>query len=691
MTGEGGKLLKKRHFKATCIMVLTFILLIPNLKNNVKAQTQTSSRLDVVFVLDASISMKNSDPQNLRYEAIKLYMDMGSAKGNRIGIVAYGGELTGEKALTDISSEESRNEITQYLTSLNLVSYTDTGIGLKRALEVLEASGNEEGAKKALILLSDGKNEPKRASEQCTTDTNSALEYAKGKGYPIYTIGLNADGTVDSKLLNSLSSNTGGKSYITSKASDLNSILQEIYTENTTSKIIDTGTSEGSDKVSAPIQVPNDSVEEATITVLHTQPISMTLNDPSGAAVALPSGTASLSESSTYSLIKLSNPSQGTWTLNVDSPTGEKLTVNYVLSYKLKAVIDIKSPDNVNKGDAVELTMYLTSNGSRVDNADVYKDLEAKVSVFDSKGELIKQITLAKDEAGSSFRGSYSLENAGSFRIQGQLQGKIFYSATEMMDLTLKNNPPAYTGKLKKIKIIMGNEKLVNLEELFSDPDLDTLTYTASSDIQGLDIELSGSQLALKGDSKLEGNITFTADDGNGGIVSQAIAFAVVEGGFITDVLTRLQGLTTMQLVIALAPIAAVILIIILISITSKRKRKKKSTKGGIILKGQIMLNVVDNTTGEVFPPQFLKLRNYTKGVTIFNLLSSLPEYSETSKIKLFASVDNVISIKNDSDCIITKNKVREENRKWLELNPNDVAEIKLVKLQRSILIKYLP
>lgn len=682
--------MKNRHSNTICAILLSIAISFFNICYIANAQPQ-ATKLDVVFVLDASISMKDSDPQNLRYEAIRLYMDMGSAEGNRIGIVAYGGKLVGERALADISTGEGRNEIIQYLSGLSLIHYTDTGIGLKKALEILEASGNDQQTKKAIILLSDGKNEPERPADQCTADTNAALEHAKEKGYPIYTIGLNADGSVDSNLLNSLSAKTGGKSYITKQASELNLILQEIYTENTTSKIIDTGTSSGSDNVSAAIQIPNESVSEATITVLHTKPVTMALINPSGAAVTLPSEGVTLSESATYSLIKILNPGQGTWMLNVASASGEKLTVNYVLSYKMKAALVVEAPEKVKRGDPVTLTLYLTSNGEKVEDPQEYKELEAQAFIYDTNGELVKQIKLEKDDTGTCFKGSLSFEKAGSYRVEGQLQGKIFYSASDPAEIKLENNLPVYTGKQGKIKLTIGNKKTVNLEELFSDPDSDSLSFTAESDEKGLNVELTGSQLILQADSALTGSLTLTADDGNGGKATQVVSISVVKGTFITDIISQIQSLTPMQLLIAAAPIAAVIILFIIVRLTYKRKKKKRTTKGGIILKGQIMLNVVDNVTGEVFPPQFLKLKNYTKGVTIFNLMSSLPEYNETAKIKLFASVDNVISIKNDSDCKITKNRILVENNKWLELSPNDVAEIKLVRLQRSIQIKYLP
>lgn len=680
--------MKCRYCKKVFIMFICIVISFFSINHTANAQ---SKKLEIVFVLDASISMQDSDPQNLRYEAIKLYMDMASAQGNRIGIVAYGGELAGEKALTDISTAQNRNEIIQYLSSLSLIHYTDTGIGLKKALEILESYGNDKNTKKAIILLSDGKNEPERPLDQCTADTNTALEHARGKGYPIYTIGLNADGTVDSDLLNSLAARTGGKGYITSQASDLNSILQEIYTANTTSKIIDTGTSSGSDNATAAIQIPNESVGEAIVTVLHTQPVTMALADPSGAAVAIPSDSVSLSESATYSLIKLINPSQGTWTLDVSSSTGEKLTVNYVLSYKMKAALSIEAPENVKRGDAITLSLYLTSNGEKVDDLKDYKDLDAQVFIYDSDGNQVKQIKLEMDETGTCFKGSCSFEKAGQYRAEGRLQGKIFYSASDIVDINLVNKPPVYIGKHKKIKLTTGNEKSINLEELFSDPDSDSLSFTVVSDVEGLNVKIAGSLLTLLSDSPLTGKVAITADDGNGGIASHTIDFFAAEGSFIDDVIIGIKNLSLMQILIAAVPVAAVIIVAVLLGIAKKKRKKKKNTKGGIILRGQIMLNVVDNDTGEVFPPQFLKLKNYTKGVTIFNLLSSLPEYSDTAKIKLFSLADNAISIKNDSDCLITKNKKITDNNKWIELSPNDIVEIKLVKVQKSIQIKYLP
>lgn len=103
-------------------------------------------------------------------------------------------------------------------------------------------SGHKSGNNPVIILLSDGKNDPERSQDESLNDLKNALEICKSKGYPVYTIGLNYNGTVDKTQLGDISSSTGGKNYITNTASDLPAILTDIYADNSKLKVQDGGT-----------------------------------------------------------------------------------------------------------------------------------------------------------------------------------------------------------------------------------------------------------------------------------------------------------------------------------------------------------------------------------------------------------------------------------------------------------------
>lgn len=222
------------------ILLIQVVYIIP-----AEAVSSSSSNLlDAVFLMDASGSMKKSDPEELRNEAIKLFLDMSTASGSKFGLVAYSDTIVREHNLDMAASSADKDNIKNMTQGIPFGQKTDTGLGLKEAVKLME-KGHEEGHIPIIILLSDGKNDPKRSSADSLKDINDAINTAKAKNYPIYTIGLDFDGTVDKAQLSEISNSTGGKNYITDNPKDLTSILTNIYTDINNANVNKGGTSTG--------------------------------------------------------------------------------------------------------------------------------------------------------------------------------------------------------------------------------------------------------------------------------------------------------------------------------------------------------------------------------------------------------------------------------------------------------------
>jgi hypothetical protein len=93
--------------------------------------------------------------------------------------------------------------------------------------------------------------------------------------------------------------------------------------------------------------------------------------------------------------------------------------------------------------------------------------------------------------------------------------------------------------------ITIPNQKDINLLDVFSDADLNVLTYTvAIADVTIADVTLSGSTLAVLSKKAGETTVTITANDGLGGTVSTTFTVTVS-----TNLSTVDFGLTTNLLV----------------------------------------------------------------------------------------------------------------------------------------------
>ncbi|WP_027623026.1 vWA domain-containing protein [Clostridium lundense] len=415
----------KSKIKLTFITIIIFILQI--FLNSffvlVKAQT-LSSNLDVIFVLDASGSMKNSDPEDIRIEAIKMFLDMAQLKGNKVGLVAYSDGIVREHNLSNIDSSEDKNRIKNMASNIPFGQKTDTGAGLLEGAKLLDSEHNKAN-RPVIILLSDGKNDPLRSSAESLNDLNKGINLCKEKGYPVYTIGLNYDGTVDKAQLSEVSNGTKGKNYITNTAADLPKILTDIYADNSKLKVQDKGTIKlNGNFQELKIDIPNANVLEANISMISDKPVEVKLINPKGTEVPIPSSNAEFTHSKKYSMLKIIKPEEGQWTLKVKGVNGSSIKVSYVFNYDIQ--IEGKfTPSNAHKGDKVNVEAYFVNNGQKVSDKELYNKVKGKLIIKNLKDNSIKEVPLTIE--GDAFKGEYSIPDSEKYELKVRVDGDSFY------------------------------------------------------------------------------------------------------------------------------------------------------------------------------------------------------------------------------------------------------------------------
>ncbi|MBN2711050.1 MAG: VWA domain-containing protein, partial [Planctomycetes bacterium] len=177
----------------------------------------TPGKADVVLMIDSSQSMIRSDPRKRRVDAAKAFLDM-AHRGGRIGsvaIVTFDNYATVRAPLTPLSE---RDELLRKLSRVPSSGMTNMDRALDEAFSVLETS---KAGRKAVVLLTDGKNEP-----LAYADTH--LRFAE-KSIPVFTIGLSE--YADSKTLKKMADDTGGRFMKASADRDLISIYQRLASE----------------------------------------------------------------------------------------------------------------------------------------------------------------------------------------------------------------------------------------------------------------------------------------------------------------------------------------------------------------------------------------------------------------------------------------------------------------------------
>lgn len=625
----------------------------------------SSSGIDVVFVVDSSKSMNKSDPEGLTGEAMKMFIDMCHTKGDKGGMVAYSGDIVREYKIKELNSEGDKSALKNTLTNLELGDWTDIGLGLKKAVSILK-EGDSSGNKPIIILLSDGKNDPERDKSESEEDLTAALNDAKLNKFPIYTIGLNADGTVDKNQLQNISEQTNGKNFITNTAEEIPKILRQIFADDFSLKVLQQETIAGNEEYQqVKISIPDNNAVEANISILASKPVEIKLSNPEGKAVQIPSDKFIYNKSNKYSMLKLISPEKGSWILYIKGALHDKINISLISNYDLKASIEL-SPDNVKyKGDKVNIVSFLESNGQKLEDKDVYSSSKAVLIVRNLDKSETKEFPM--EYKNNEFISSYTLADEDRYELKARIEGSGFIRESEIKTLGAQNRKPVLSMKSGSIRLWNSKSKKIDLSQYFKDPDKDKLKYSVINESGGnLKAEINGETLNIQGRKIGGSTITIICDDSKGGKISTKIKVQVIFVSYIIFV------------VISLIIITVLIILI--------RKIKNKVNKN---IPGYVKIQINDNSTGITNQPFYRSLNSFKRSFSMQELFKLNPAFAETEKIILKTEKNGRLIISNKSQCRFELNESEADTSERFVMENHSKITVKLLNKNISITIQY--
>ncbi|MGF7048956.1 Mg-chelatase subunit ChlD [Paenibacillus sp. DS2015] len=431
-------MLRRNQLTFRLLMVLSLLLLPLSGRLPEASAAQQASQIDAMLVVDASNSMKTSDPNKIGNEAMKMFIDMLSAQGDKVGIISYTDQIQREKALLEIKSTADKEDLKQFIDQLDRGPYTDTAVGIQEAVKVLQ-QGVDPTHEPMIVLLADGNNDfnktKGRTQAQSDEELAQAVADANKSGIPVYTIGLNADGKLNKETLAQISKETGGKAFSTDAADDLPQILSEIFASHLKLKIVPIQSINANGSYQdVTINVPNSNVLEANISIMSNKPVEVKLTDPSGASKTIPASDILFSESKSYSLLKLLSPVKGDWNLQVKGVAKDKIDINLVFNYDMELTMDALPSKTYKKGDKIAITSHLVSGGQKLQNNTLYNNMTAKIMVTDLNTGDTDEIEMTN--SGDHFEGTYKVADQHEYELKVRAEDKSFYRETEPVKIS---------------------------------------------------------------------------------------------------------------------------------------------------------------------------------------------------------------------------------------------------------------
>jgi hypothetical protein len=409
------------------------------------AASPAAHKYNIVFVIDNSGSTISTDPALFRKEAIDYFLAIMTDSGNNVGgIVFRATPVSSTGSLIAINSAGDKLTVSQFFQLPQGPGATDIGTALFAATQMLEESGDPD-LPSAIILMTDGKTEDIPNIDESYRNRDDAIASAVVNEYPIYCVGLDADGSVDGAELQSIADQTGGRYVPVGSAADLPNVFETFYellygTERNT-------IFEGDGNFDVNFKVPAVGVEDVNIIIYSSQRLqSLELYQPSGTPLSQDEINGMTSRSSTFTVLKITNPLKGEWRVAGQGADNDHVKIDMMQNFNLDVEASVKdAASQYPVGGDITLTAQILQGGQPVNDSEAYADYSAMLLLDDdpsfssptetpmSIGDLQYECTLTPDAEGTLY-------------AKAVLTGEYFTDNSDAVEIVVKGTVPPSTG-----------------------------------------------------------------------------------------------------------------------------------------------------------------------------------------------------------------------------------------------------
>ncbi len=459
------------------------------------------SPMEIIFVIDCSGSMKANDPSGMGLDMVQAFIDTVQNEDVRIGYVAYNEELVSYAAPAQAAAAGQREALKEEISAIAYSGDTDIGLGISCAYELFStenaseerpSEGGQGGSRsrRIMVLISDGETDLPKSSERTVEQSNEELAQCvsrcEAEEIQIYTV---AFGRYDGSraVLEEIAGKTGAESYSAQGPERLIHVLYGILENSLTYKIqqFSSGTyAGGSQEIRCVLDAPY--LDEVNILLLSSEPVGETMVRYGGQEIIL----TGLSH---YAVGKIENVGADAAGKEVviRSETGERQDLEvYIVSYRrLTPVLQLAA--DARRNEALEYQVYFKDrNGSVISDAGFYSAFAWTLACDDAR--------MRQEEAEASagiLRGTISFPHSGSYSLSGVLSDE-FGSFAFSTQIEVTNAMPE--GHIPEDSCtVLTDEWTLCLDDYFTDPDGDALSYSITDAPENIGIRLEGNLLTI--------------------------------------------------------------------------------------------------------------------------------------------------------------------------------------------------
>ena len=127
---------------------------------------------------------------------------------------------------------------------------------------------------------------------------------------------------------------------------------------------------------------------------------------------------------------------EGDWKLEVKGVSQDKIDINLVFNYDLELAMDAIPTKTYSKGDKIDINSYLMSNGQKLQDQELYQNMNAVLLVKDLDTGDTSEVKL--NNMGDHFEGSYKIAESHDYELTVRAEEKSFYRETQPVKISAK-------------------------------------------------------------------------------------------------------------------------------------------------------------------------------------------------------------------------------------------------------------
>ncbi len=383
-------------------------------------QRATGSRqhapYDIILLLDCSVNMKKTDPNNYRKDAARLFISL-VGKDSRIGIIGFGDHAATLIPLT-LNSEQNHAVL---FNAVDRISSKDLTANIT---EAVQKGFDELKASKIgdpiIVIMSGGK----LALGENTKDVaaleklNRLLPELARAQVKLMTVAFTTES--DSALLERMAKETGGFFRFARTDKDVHIMFAALYEKLHSPDTL---------PLDGPTFIVDPEVKEATVQVTKERGAAIELEDPAHKRHTNYSHAASMQwyESEIHDLITVKGPAPGKWTVHMNSPEGNKVYV--ITNVSLQTSL---SQGFVNRGEVVTIDAWLEQKGGVVTDPGILENTTFTAEIIRPEGrparlELTPVISADQSrKTAERYSATYPVSSSGEHLVKILAAGRTF-------------------------------------------------------------------------------------------------------------------------------------------------------------------------------------------------------------------------------------------------------------------------